>query len=176
MLHALLYASISTGPLEGDLSKSKIILGGQEGNDLPGESRGIGGLEKSNGLLKCLFGYALLIVLSHLVQVFSESFVRFFYVTPGVARLLCPFPHFLPKLIRNAPVRSFDVMFFGSGDGIAILVHGEAETDILPEGTHVTFADAVVDELGDLVQGCPGYTMLSNVHVPRLDGLPDLPW
>ena len=64
-------------------------------------------------------------------------------------------------------------MFFGSSDGIAILVHGEAETDILPEGTHITFADAVVDELGDLVQGCPGYTMLSNVHFPRLNGLPD---
>ena len=64
-------------------------------------------------------------------------------------------------------------MLFRSGNGVAILVHGEAEADVLPESPHVTLADAVVDKLGNLVQGSPGDAVLGDIHFPGLDGLPD---
>jgi len=59
------------------------------------------------------------------------------------------------------------------GYRIAVLIHCESEGNVLPQCSHVSLADSILDEGGNLFEGSPRDSMLSNIHGPGLDGFPD---
>ncbi len=55
-----------------------------------------------------------------------------------------------------------------------LVIHGHAETDVLPQGTHVALTDAVVDECAYLFRIGARDAVLGDVHVPFLDVIVNL--
>ena len=133
----------------------------------------MGRFEKPDCLLVSMVGDALSASNRNGVELRQERLVRVLDVATGIAGLHRPGRNLLPEFVRYAAVGALDILPIPGGYRIAVLIHCESEGNVLPQCSHVSLADSILDEGGNLFEGSPRDSMLSNIHGPGLDGFPD---
>src|SRR5208283_2407414 len=96
----------------------------------------------------------------------SKRLVGIFYISAAVFGLGSPFQHILPEFVRDAPVGPLYEFIVCRGDRVAVLIHPQTESDILPECPHVALSDTVLNERRNLVERSPGDSVLRDVNRP----------